>query len=63
MEPGWSLSVLLSPPLTVWPPPDAIPGWLWRTCPNMTSQWKDASPDWGGQPVDGNILAPDATGC
>jgi hypothetical protein len=32
-------------------------------CPNMTSQWKDASPDSGSAPSSGNILAPDASGC
>ncbi len=32
-------------------------------CPNMTSQWLDASPSSGGSSSDGNILAPDASGC
>ena len=32
-------------------------------CPNVSGRWVDASPDWGGQPVDGNILAPDAGHC
>ncbi len=32
-------------------------------CPNLTSQWLDASPSSGGSPSDGNILAPDSSGC
>ena len=32
-------------------------------CPNVTSQWIDGSPDWGGAAVDGQILAPDAAHC
>ena len=32
-------------------------------CPNVSGRWVDASPDWGGQPVDGNILAPDSAHC
>lgn len=32
------------------------------SCPNVTSQWLDASPDGGSLPSSGNILAPD-TGC
>jgi hypothetical protein len=32
-------------------------------CPNVTSQWKDASPSSGSSPADGNILAPDSSGC
>jgi hypothetical protein len=32
-------------------------------CPNVTSQWKDASPTGGQATADGNILAPDSSGC
>ena len=32
-------------------------------CPNLTSQWTDASPSSGSSASDGNILAPDASGC
>lgn len=32
-------------------------------CPNVSSQWVDASPDWGSLPADGNVLAPDASHC
>lgn len=32
-------------------------------CPNMTSQWRDASPDSGTLTTSGNILAPDNSGC
>lgn len=32
-------------------------------CANLTSQWTDASPSSGGSASDGNILAPDASGC
>lgn len=32
-------------------------------CPNEASRWVDASPDWGGLPADGNILAQDAAHC
>ena len=32
-------------------------------CPHDSSQWVDASPDWGSKAVDGNILAPDAAHC
>jgi hypothetical protein len=35
-----------------------------HNCPNVTSQWVDASATgWGSAPADGNILAPDASGC
>jgi hypothetical protein len=32
-------------------------------CPNMTSQWSDSSPSSGANATDGNILAPNASGC
>jgi hypothetical protein len=32
-------------------------------CPNVSSHWVDASPDWGGNAFSGNILAPDAQHC
>lgn len=32
-------------------------------CPRVASRWIDASPDWGVNTVDGNILAPDAAHC
>ena len=33
-------------------------------CPNVSSRWIDASfSNWGADPADGNILAPDATHC
>jgi hypothetical protein len=32
-------------------------------CPAVASQWTDASPDWGANAVDGNVLAPDASHC
>jgi hypothetical protein len=32
-------------------------------CPNMTSQWLDASPDGGTSTTSGNILVPDAAHC
>lgn len=34
-----------------------------HACPRVASRWVDASPDWGGNPVDGNILAPDSLHC
>ena len=34
-----------------------------KACPRPASRWTDAFPDWGGQPVDGNTLAPDAAHC
>jgi hypothetical protein len=45
-------------------------GWTYRApfgsdsaCPNYGGQWVDASPDWGVNASDGNILAPDAAHC
>lgn len=32
-------------------------------CPALASQWTDASPDWGANAADGNILAPAAAAC
>lgn len=32
-------------------------------CPMVASRWVDASPDWGANAVDGNILAPDSAHC
>lgn len=32
-------------------------------CANLTSQWLDASPSSGSSASDGNILAPDSSGC
>jgi hypothetical protein len=32
-------------------------------CPAVASQWTDASPDWGANAADGNILAPAAAAC
>jgi hypothetical protein len=32
-------------------------------CPAVASQWTDASPDWGTNAGDGNILAPSAADC
>lgn len=32
-------------------------------CPAIASQWTDASPDWGTNAIDGNILAPAAADC
>jgi len=34
-----------------------------HACPRVASRWLDASPDWGVNPVDGNILAPDSAHC
>jgi len=53
------------------PSPDSIlgsGGWSYTggpdsACPNVSSHWVDASPDWGSLAVDGNILAPDAGHC
>lgn len=32
-------------------------------CPAVSSQWTDASPDWGANNQDGNVLAPAAASC
>jgi hypothetical protein len=34
-----------------------------KACPNEASKWTDASPDWGVDASDGNILAPAAGAC
>lgn len=33
------------------------------SCPAVSSQWTDASPDWGANAADGNIVAPSAANC